>query len=87
MFVRFILVANLLGVAAAICYLLHPRRVLVGAGLLIGPLPALAALLILAPDLPHSPADQIALGQVLAGLGCYLSVALGYTAAVLFRSR
>ncbi|MFO1134356.1 MAG: hypothetical protein U1E30_03995, partial [Rhodoblastus sp.] len=80
---RWIIVAILLGLAAAIAHLMRRRLWALAATLAIAPLPAFVFLRLTIPTPAGAPGDQVEAGFVLSALACYLPPALGALTAFL----
>lgn len=84
---RWLIVAVLLGLAAATIYVVRRRLVLLAAALLIAPAPALLVLRLTIPMREGAPDDQAGAGLLLSVVACYLAPALGALTAHLVSLR
>lgn len=78
---RWIVVAILLGLAAALAQLTRRRLWVLAATLAIAPLPAFLFLRLTIPTPAGAPQDQVEAGFFLSALACYLPPALGVLTA------
>jgi hypothetical protein len=80
---RWFIIANLLGLSAALSWYFSRRSLRSFWLLVVAPIPAVAFVILSVPSYANAPIEQFSIGLALAIASCFLAPALGCAAAYL----